>query len=84
MDMSPWDYYLSLRNNSWNELSAYEQKRIVLAAYLILDDIGTLTTESEVKEFLQSHLPEHPKFWNEEADNVLYGFREWQFSRERK
>lgn len=79
MEISPWDYYLSLRHKPWNELSAYEQNRIVLAAYLILDECGTVTTESEVEEFLRLHLPEQPNIWD--GETVLHGFREWQSSK---
>lgn len=75
--MSPWDYYISLRHRSWNELSEYEKKRMVLAAHLILDDCGILSTLSELEVFLKIHLPETlPSF---SGDNgVLAGFKEWQ------
>lgn len=75
--MSPWDYYISLRDKSWEELSEYEKRRMVLAAHLILDDCGTLSTLSELEVFLKIHLPEIPPSFP--GDNgVLAGFREWQ------
>lgn len=77
--MSPWDYYISLRHKSWKELSEYEKRRIVLAAHLILDDCGTLSTLSELEVFLKIHLPEMPESWSG-GDGVLGGFREWQES----
>lgn len=75
--MSPWDYYISLRHKSWEELSEYEKERMVLAAHLILDDCGTLSTLSELEVFLKIHLPEitEPEF---DGDGVLGGFREWK------
>lgn len=79
MTMSPWDYYISLRHKSWKELSEYEKRRMVLAAHLILDDCGTLSTLSELEDFLKSHLPEIPESWSG-GDGVLGGFREWQES----
>lgn len=78
-NMSPWDYYTSLRHKSWDELSGYEKERIVLAANLILEECGTHSTLSELKEFLQTHLPEIPKPYPG-GDGVLGGFREWQES----
>ena len=78
-EVSPWDYYISLRHKSWNELSEYEKKRIVLAAHLILDECGTYSTLSELEEFLQIHLPEIPNPWPG-GDGVLGGFRGWQRS----
>ena len=75
--MSPWDYYNSLRHKSWNELSEYEKERIVLAANLILDECGTHSTLSELKEFLQIHLPDTSIPCAAE-DGALCGFREWQ------
>lgn len=75
--MSPWDYYTSLKHKHWNELSEYEKERIVLAANLILEECGTHSTLSELKEFLQTHLPEIPKPYPE-GDSILGGFREWQ------
>lgn len=79
VEMSPWDYYISLKYKRWDELSAYEQKRIVLAAYLILCDIGILATKSEVEEFLQSHLPEQSDPFC--GRTTLRGFWEWQSSK---
>lgn len=78
MDISPWDYYISLRHKSWNELSEYEKRRMVLAAHLILDDCGTLSRLSELEAFLKIHLPETPNHLG--GDGVLGGFREWQES----
>lgn len=72
---SYWDYYMRLRNRHWSELSEYEQERIVLAAHLILDDTGILSTLLEVKEFLKFHLPEQVNLL---CDGVLGGFIEWQ------
>lgn len=79
-NMSPWDYYTSLRHKSWDELSGYEKERIVLAANLILEECGTHSTLSELKEFLQTHLPEIPKPYPG-GDGVLGRFREWQKER---
>lgn len=50
---------------------------MVLAAHLILDDCGTLSTLSELEEFLQLHLPELPNPYPG-GDGALGGFREWQ------
>lgn len=61
--VSPWDYYTSLKHKSWDELSEYEKRRMVLAAHIILDECVTLFTLSELEEFLQGHLPEIPKFY---------------------
>lgn len=79
-DDDPWDYYTSLRHKSWDELSEYEKERIVVAAHLILDDCGTISTLSELKEFLQIHLPEVPKPYPG-GDGLLDGFRELQKER---
>lgn len=75
--MSPWDYYISLRHKSWEELSEYEKRRMVLAAHLILDDCGTLSTLSELEVFLKIHLPEIPSSFSND-DGILAGFIEWQ------
>lgn len=77
INMSPWDYYISLKHKSWNELTEYEKERMVLAAHLILDDCGTLSTLEELKEFLQIYLPDRPEPYPG-GDGVLGGFREWQ------
>ena len=77
--MSPWDYYISLRHRSWKELSEYEKRRMVLAAHLILDEIGTFSILSEVEEFLKIHLPEITESWPG-RDGILGGFKEWQES----
>lgn len=78
--MSPWDYYTSLRHKSWKELSEYEKRRMVLAVHLILDDCGTLSTLSELEEFLQVHLPDIPEPYPG-GDGVLGGYSEWQKNR---
>lgn len=75
--MSPWDYYTSLRHKSWNELSEHQKERMVLAAHIILDECGTLSTLSELEGFLKNHLPEVPDPWPG-GDGVLGGFIEWQ------
>lgn len=75
--ISPWDYYKSLRHKSWDELSEYEKDRMVLAAHLILDECGTLSTLSELEGFLKNHLPEVPDPWPG-GDGVLGEFIEWQ------
>lgn len=75
--MSPWDYYTSLRHKSWNELSIHQKERMVLAAHIILDECGTLSTLSELGEFKKNHLPEVPDPWPGN-DGVLGGFIEWQ------
>lgn len=76
-NISPWDYYNSLRHKSWNELSEYEKDKIVLAAHIILDKGGVLSTLSELKEFLQIYLPDISISYPGE-DDVLDGFLEWQ------
>ena len=75
--MSPWDYYISLKHKSWDELSEYEKNRMIIAAHLILDDCGTNSTYSEIEEFLKINLPEKSdqRFG---GDSALVGFREWQ------
>lgn len=75
--MSPCDYYISLRHKSWNELSEYEKGRMVLAAHIILDKCGTLSTLSELEKFLQTHLPDIPKPYPG-GYSVLGGFSEWE------
>ena len=77
--MTPWDYYISLRHKSWSQLSAYEKERMVLAAHMILDDIGTFSILSEVEEFLKIHLPEITELWPA-GEGILGGFKEWQES----
>lgn len=76
--VSPWDYYTSLRYKSWNELSEYEKGRMVLAAYLILEECRTPSTLSEIEEFLKSHLPE--RLLHSGDTGVLRGFKEYHKS----
>lgn len=83
MAISPWDYYLSLRHKSWNELSEYEKEKMVLAAYLILDDCGIFSAFSELEAFLKIHLPEMSSYPYHFEEGVLGGFREWQESQKR-
>lgn len=75
---SYWNYYIGLRHKHWSELSEQDKERIVLAAHLILNDIGILSTLSEVKEFLKNHLPEKVNPW---CESVLGGYIEWQSTR---
>lgn len=77
--MAPWYYYISLRHKSWSQHSAYEKERMVLAAHMILDDIGTFSILSEVEEFLKINLPEITESWAG-RDGILGGFKEWQES----
>ncbi len=79
-NMSPYDYYTSLRHKSWDGLSEYEKERMILAAHLILDDCGTVSTLSEIETFLTNRLPDNPKSYPG-GDGVLGGFREWQKNR---
>ena len=61
----------------WYEPSEYGKGRIVLAAHIIVNESGRSSTLSELKEFLQTHLPEIPKPYPG-GDGVLGGFIEWQ------
>ena len=52
-----WNYWETIKNKKWDELTSEEKEKCVSAVMVIYADCGTCSTEEEVRHMLAKELP---------------------------
>ncbi len=52
-----WNYWETIKYKKWDELTSEEKEKCVSAVMVIYNDIGTCSTEEDVKQMLAERLP---------------------------
>lgn len=56
-EKSAWDYWETMKNKRWAELSEEEKRQMIIANMIIADDIGMVVTERQIEKMLEDQLP---------------------------
>lgn len=56
-EASAWEYWERMKSKGWDELTAEEQEKMIIANLIIADDVGAVVTKEQLAKMLDEQLP---------------------------
>lgn len=56
-EANAWDYWERIKSKRWDELTEEEQEKMIVANFIIADDVGAVVTEEQLVKMLDEQLP---------------------------
>lgn len=56
-EASAWDYWDRMKSKRWDELTAEEQEKMIVANLIIANDVGAVVTKEQLAKMLDEQLP---------------------------
>lgn len=56
-EASAWDYWERMKSKRWDELTAEEQEKMIVANLIIANDVGAVVTKEQLAKMLDEQLP---------------------------
>lgn len=56
-EASAWDYWERMKNKRWSELTEDEKEKMIIANFIIADDVGAVVTKEQLAKMLEEQLP---------------------------